>query len=59
VTPAGRPDPSGERDAGEPKAPPRVLKPWGVPMLPAEEQRAGRPMPTPKAPETSPDAPAA
>lgn len=48
VSPTGRPDPSGDRELGEPKSPPRVLKPWGVPMLPVEEQRAGRPEPAPE-----------
>lgn len=39
VSPAGRIDPEGEPRRAD--GPPRVLKPWGVPMLPAEERRTG------------------
>lgn len=40
VEPVGQPDPAGgPPDPTRPKAPPRVLKPWGVPMLPFEEHR--------------------
>lgn len=40
VTPTGAVDTTGEAAARAPaEPPPRVLKPWGVPMLPTEERR--------------------
>ncbi len=42
VSPSGAIDAAGDTlpDRGPDRPPPRVLKPWGVPMLPAEERRA-------------------
>jgi hypothetical protein len=42
VSPTGAADPAGEARPDDPqRPPPRLLKPWGVPMLPTEEKRAG------------------
>lgn len=47
VSPSGATEGGGEATPSTPdRPPPRVLKPWGVPMLPTEEKRA--------APEVSP-----